>query len=123
MINKIFDKKGLILCVTSNPVIKLENMINGLDYLLKDKSLPRDLRIIENAYDVEMAYDIEETQIIVEKMHLVAQEYNSIRHAVIHNTPISTAYAMVLEQQKNIDSYLLGIFTTENIALKWVNDI
>ncbi len=122
MIEAMVDKDGLILYVKSQTVVKLENMLNGLEYLHNDATLPRDLRILEDATKVEVNFNISDIDILLEKMHEVAQEYNSILHAVIHDSPKNTAFAMIIEQNKVIDNYLLKVFSTEQGALQWLSN-
>jgi hypothetical protein len=120
MIEKKFDDKGFYLFIKSNPIVTLENMLNGLEYLQKDTTLPRDLRIFEDATNVEVTFDISVVDLLQEKMQEIAQKYNSIRHAVIHNSPKNTAFAMLIGQNKIVDKYQVEIFYTEQAAYKWL---
>jgi len=120
MIKKKFDDKGFYLFIKSNPIVTLENMLNGLEYLQKDTTLPRDLRIFEDATNVEVTFDISVVDLLQEKMQEIAQKYNSIRHAVIHNSPKNTAFAMLIGQNKIVDKYQVEIFYTEQAAYKWL---
>jgi len=95
-------------------------MLNGLEYLQKDTTLPRDLRIFEDATNVEVTFDISVVDLLQEKMQEIAQKYNSIRHAVIHNSPKNTAFAMLIGQNKIVDKYQVEIFYTEQAAYKWL---
>jgi hypothetical protein len=122
MIEKKVDKEGVILHVKSNVIVKLENMLNGLEYLKKDKTLPRNLRIFEDATNAEVAFNINDIDILIEKMHEVVQEYNTIRHAVLHDSPKSTAFAMIIERKKIDTNYMLKIFSTTYAAFKWLNN-
>ncbi len=76
-------------------------MLNGLEYLQKDTTLPGDLRIFEDATNVEVAFSIGDIDTLLEKMHEVARGYNSISHAVLHDTPKSTAFALLIKQKKS----------------------
>ena len=67
MIEKKFDDKGFYLFIKSNPIVTLENMLNGLEYLQKDTTLPRDLRIFEDATNVEVTFDISVVDLLQEK--------------------------------------------------------
>jgi hypothetical protein len=120
MIKKKFDDKGFYLFIKSNPIVTLENMLNGLEYLQKDTTLPRDLRIFEDATNVEVTFDISVVDLLQEKMQEISQKYNSIRHAVIHNSPKNTAFAMLIGQNKIVDKYQVEIFYTEQAAYKWL---
>jgi hypothetical protein len=120
MIEKKFDDKGFYLFIKSNPIVTLENMLNGLEYLQKDTTLPRDLRIFEDATNVEVTFDISVVDLLQEKMQEISQKYNSIRHAVIHNSPKNTAFAMLIGQNKIVDKYQVEIFYTEQAAYKWL---
>ncbi len=121
MIEKRVDQEGVILFVKSNPVVQLEDMLNGLDYLQKNSDLPKDLRILEDATNVKVAFVISDIDILIKKMHKVIQKYNTIRHAVIHDSPENTAYAMLIHANKISDDYMLRIFSTRKEALLWLN--
>jgi len=121
MIEKIQDKDGMILHIKSSSIVYLENMLNGLEYLKRDKTLPRNLRIFEDATNAEVAFSISDIDLLIKKMHEVAQEYNMIRHAVLHHSPKSTAYAILIKQRKHENNYLIGIFSTKKGAHLWLN--
>ena len=121
MIDKKVDKEGVILHVKSNVIVKLENMLIGLEYLKKDKTLPRNLRIFEDATNSEVAFNKNDIDILIKKMHEVVQEYNTIRHAVLHDSPKGTAFAMLIERNKIDTNYMLKSFSTTNAASVWLN--
>lgn len=121
MTEKKWDDKGLFLFVKSKALVSLEDMLNGISYLENDKNLPRDLRILEDASQVEVSFNISDLTLIAEKMKEAAQAYNSIKHAVIHDSPKNTAFAYIVENKQDASNYFLSVFSTEKAALEWLN--
>jgi hypothetical protein len=55
-------------------------------------------------------------------MKTVAKEFNSIKHAVIHNSPKNTAFAMLMERKEITCNYQIAVFSIEVGALNWLNN-
>lgn len=121
MIEKRTDDFGEYLYVKSKDVVSFDDMLGGLDFLYHDKTLPRKLRIIEDARNSKVDFAIEAVQILSERMHEVAKKYISIRHAVIHNDPKNVALAMLMEKKKLDENYFLNVFSTSKGAFNWLN--
>jgi len=120
MLKKLFDKSGLLLFVKNNSDVKLEDLLNSSDYLINDKTLPRDLRIIEDARSSKVKFSFTDLNILIEKTHEVSIQYTRIRHAVIHDSPKNTALALLFQRKNTSKNYYLGVFSTEEAALNWL---
>jgi hypothetical protein len=121
MIKKISDSYGLLLEAKTKKTVYLENMLEGLEYLQKDTSLPRVIRLLEDAQNVHVAFQLDDIATLHHKMHEVAKEFELIKHAVIHNTAENTAYAMLIKHYKRTKNYLIEIFSSRDAALQWLN--
>ncbi len=116
------DKKGTILFVKSKEIVSKEDMLQGLDFLLKNTKLPESIRILEDAIESEVTFTIKDVPSFIEKLRIVSQRFLSIKHAVIHKSPKNTALAMLIDSYNLEPIYKLGVFTTQNAALNWLNE-
>jgi len=96
-------------------------MLEAIDYCLNNKELPRNLLILEDARLANPEFSPQDLSRIAEKQKKLFPLYQSVRHAVIHNTPENTALAMVFEQKHISPAYKLKVFSTEEGALIWLN--
>ena len=121
MIEKRTDAIGDYLYVLSKDNVTLDDMLSGLDFLYNDKTLPRNLRIIEDARNSKVDFAYEAVLILSKRMHEVAKKYTSIKHAVIHNDPKNVALALLMEKKKKDENYSLRVFATSKGAYTWLN--
>lgn len=121
MIEKRTDALGDYLYVLSEDNVTLDDMLSGIDFLDHDKTLPIKLRILEDARNSTVDFAFEAIEILSTKMHEAAQNYISIRHAVIHNNPKNVALAILVERKKKDENYFLGVFATSKGAYTWLN--
>ncbi len=120
MITEKLSTNGTILDVKSKANISFIDMLNGIEYLNNDK-LSRELRIIESATDSLVSFTIDDIDILINEMYNIAKKYTFIRHAVIHNSPKNTAFAMLMKNNTMNSNYVLEVFSTRKSALKWLN--
>ncbi len=110
---------GILEFFTQNQAT-LEGMLEVLEFLKTDRDLPRNLRILEDGREAIASFPIHEFASISEKLKEVLVEYNSIKHAVIHKTPVNTVYAMIFGQKHAPPNYRIEVFSTREAALAWL---
>lgn len=120
MIEKQRDKQGILLKVKTNSSVSLEDMLQGLDILQKDDSLPRDLRILEDATGVEVKFTRKDIRTLITGITEVALNYHSIRHAVVQDSPKNTALALLLKHRNTSPNYSIAVFSTLKAAKHWL---
>ena len=103
--------------------VDFKAMLAGIEKIKDDQSLSRDLIILEDARDVKAQLSLEEVDQLLELMSEAANNYNSIKHAVIHNNPESTAIALLFEHRIKNLNYNLKVFYTEKAATQWLGVI
>lgn len=121
MINIVEDKKGIVLFVKSAKKVSYHEMYSGLEFLEKNDKLPRDLRIVEDATGSEAGFTNEEIDRLIDKIHRVAGLYRSIKHAVIHDDPVNTAFAFMVNNKNKSNNYNIKVFSSKEGAIKWVD--
>ncbi len=120
MIKPINDAYGTILYVKQQGEVSLENMRLGISFLRSNKDLPKNLRILEDSSDVKVTFTIKEIDFLVEALNETIQNFISVKHAVILNSPVNTVFAMILESKKLVKNYELGVFSSFSAALTWL---
>lgn len=95
-------------------------MIVGVNYLLSNDCLPQKIRILEDARDSVITFSTTDIDRLTEKMQEVSKKHMSIQHAVIHNSPINTAFALLIADTKNNAKYQLQVFSTIESANSWL---
>jgi hypothetical protein len=120
MITAEFNPADQILYAKSKGEITINEFIDTQrKYLLNDR-LPRKLKIMEVANESIVSFSPGDLALLKSKVEEVATRYISIRHAVIHNKPMNTAYAELFEEELIQLNYTLKVFYTEEAALRWL---
>jgi hypothetical protein len=122
MFERRFDNQGEYIYVKSNEIAKLEDMLNGLDFLQKETSLPRKIRLLEEASDVITSFTTADICLLIEKINETIPFYDQIKHAVVHSLPKNTAYALLLAHQISSGRYQLRVFSELGNAIDWLSE-
>jgi hypothetical protein len=120
MIKPINDASGTIIFVKQHGVVTLENMRLGISFLRDNKDLPKNLRILEDSTDVKVTFSIKEIDFLVEALNETTQNFSTVKHAVILNSPVNTVFAMILASKKLVKNYELSVFSSVSAALAWL---
>jgi phage-related protein len=115
-----FDETDNVLFIKLKGNVSIENILQSADELEQNKTLPRVLRIIEDARDANVKLSVRELHLIEQKIRIVAKNFDSIRHAVIHSTPINTALSFMMSDMIKSSNYNLKVFSTMEGAKDWV---
>jgi hypothetical protein len=114
------DSKGSYLYRKSNPVVTLDYMIETIDYFDKGDKLPQNLRILEDSRDISIKFSIQEIPAILKKASKVAEKYQLVKHAIIYNSPVYTAFGLLAENLISNKSYYIKAFSSITAAREWL---
>jgi len=117
-----FNKEDGILETKSTSPVSLEDMLAGITFLATNPDLPRKLKILEDARGSKVVFSVDQLEVIGSKLLELIPLYDNIRHAVIHDSPINTVYAMLIARKFSHKKHQLEIFATREAAIKWLND-
>ena len=120
MIEYKFNEIEETLYITVSGTFGIEHMFKEIDTFANDNSLPRNLKILEDASNLSVTFTEDEIQLIIERLKSHLFKFNSIRHAVVHLDPVNTAFAMMVSERLSGDKYLLKVFSSEEYALHWL---
>ena len=121
MIEYKFNEIEEILLITVSGNFGINHMLKVIDSFAGDDSLPRKLKILEDARYSSVIFTEEEIQLIIERLKSHLFKFNSIRHAVIHLDPVNTAFAMLVGDRLSGENYILKVFSYEDYALHWLH--
>lgn len=120
MVEKRFDPDKNILYVTSKGNIEVEGMMRGIEFIGQEKSLPRNLKILEDATEAKVAYSHSEIEIIMRSLMKAIDHFESLRHAVVLTDPANTAFAILASLMISKPNYSLQVFSTLKAAEHWL---
>lgn len=112
------DKIGLYLYSENREIYTMEYMLAAIKILDEDKTLPRELRILEVALDSVATFNIHDVKVLYRKMKEVAEGYTYIKHAVVHNSKINTAFGLFVEHLTKNKRFELRVFSSISAAEK-----
>lgn len=121
MLNQGFNSDSGIFYTKTGGLISLEYMYAGIEMIRNAHHFPRNLKILENSSEASISFTVQDLPAIVERLMTLKEVYKSIRHAVIHNDPVKTAFAQLIQSHHKLSNYELQVFTTEKAAIRWLN--
>jgi hypothetical protein len=121
MIEYKFNEIEETLFISVSGTFGIEHMFKAIDSFTEDNSLPRNLKILEDARFSNVTFTEEEIQSVIERLKSHLFKFNSIRHAVIHLDPVNTAFAMLVGDRLSCENYILKVFSNEEYALHWLH--
>ncbi len=120
MISSTFNSKLGILEVKYSGRLNYRELKNFSDSLMKDKKIPRELKILTDVREGE--YDLKGRDLpeIPDASNNMAGAFTFIKAAFIHNRPRETALSLIAEKRNTIPNYFHRVFSTEEAALSWL---
>jgi hypothetical protein len=115
-----FDPNDGILYTYSSNVTTLEHMLQGIDGIISNKELPRELKILEDGRGAQVTFPPKDLSILVDKLELALVHYHSICQAVVHDDPKNTALAVLINNHMKNEKYVLEVFSTVEAARHWL---
>ncbi|NVO01302.1 MAG: STAS/SEC14 domain-containing protein [Bacteroidetes bacterium] len=121
MTEKFFNKEEGILYFKVRGDVTFEKMIENVESLGNDSTLPKKLKILEDSrLTKDSNLKVEELPAIAEKLQEYLGDFHSIRHAVVHESAINTAIAMVFNKLFSYKNYEINVFSTIEGAKTWL---
>jgi len=120
MIEYKFNEIDETLYITVSGTFGINHMFKEIDSFANDNSLPRKLKILEDARNLSVTFTEDEIQLLIERLKSHLFKFDSIRHALVHLDPVNTAFAMLVSERLSGNNYLLKVFSDEEYALHWL---
>lgn len=120
MIIKEFDIEKGLLVVKYIGEITINEILDYIISIANDKTLPRDLKIIEYTYNVKYNLNLKEIPIIINELKKQMHKFKRIKMCIIHTNPRAIAYYMLFMKKTAIKNYTTNLFSSENAAKRWL---
>ena len=120
MITWKFDKEKGILIVKYIGKITINEILDYIISVADDKTIPRDLKIIEYTDNIEYDFDVDDISKITNELQKQIEKFERIKMCIIHIKPIPTAYSMIYIRDTTIKNYTIKQFSSEKAAMKWL---
>jgi len=114
------DSKGEYLFVKSDPVITLKSKMILLDSFKNNESLPRELRIVDDAADSKLNFTISGVRQLIRKSNELSGIYDSIKYAVVLNNSLYVAYVIFAEAITTNSVFIVKAFSSVENARIWL---
>lgn len=121
MITYDFNESEGILYMKVWGIMSLEEMLTRTDHYRKYLKFTRNLRIFEDARQAKAGFDKDGLMLLSKKLRTVVDEFDAIRHAVLHSDPTATAFAMINSNISNSEKYQMMVFSSEKLARDWLD--
>lgn len=115
------DSKGAYIFIKSKSVISLQDKSDLLDKIAQDSSLPRNLRVIDDATGSKLTFNISGVRKLMQKATQAASGYDSIKYAVILNTALYVAYVIFADTISANSKFNIKVFPGFKEAQIWLN--
>lgn len=115
-----FNPADGILYTRTSGITTLEYILEKIERLASNKSLPRKLKLLEDAREATAFFSKNDLDIFHEKLELALGDYVSVQHAIVLNQPKSFALTMIMQRLTNNSKYRLEEFSTIEGAKEWL---
>ena len=112
--------KGIIYNKRAAGILHLDDMLEELSLLNNNKTLPRNLKVLEDARDTIVSFSAKEIPILIKKLENVLEDFGSIRHAVVQKEAKNAAYTILVEEFMKNKMYSIKVFSTVHAATIWI---
>ena len=119
---KFNDKKGIVETIVKGTVT-INDFIEYISALKKDKFLPKRVKILTDASKGKFFKDVnpEDLLRVVEINNKSLEKSELICDAYVISSSMETALAQLYKEYSKADNYYFNIFSTKEAALKWLN--
>ena len=114
------DSKGSYLYIKSDDVITLESKMKDFESFQNNKTLPRNLRVLDFAGNSKLSFNLSGIRQIMKKALEVTEEYDSISYAVVLNKALYVAYLIYADTIFSNSKFSIKVFSTLKAAKIWL---
>jgi hypothetical protein len=123
MIEYKYNNETGIVETSFNGTLEIKDIVEYINKLGKDTSLPANLRIFTDARKTIVNFNLKSLGLILEAINCSEIKHESIREAIIHDDPDVSAYSFIYQKMLACHkNHIFRIFCTEDAALKWLTE-
>lgn len=120
MINLNYNSHKNRLDVIYSGTVTLEEIIDYIETVKNDKSLPRTLKILTTAINIVMDFKTEDLTKIVQAVTESIKNYDLMVDAFIVDKSKETAFSLLFSNISSRDNYRFSVFSTKKSAEAWL---
>lgn len=120
MITSTYNEKLNILEVIYKGKVSIEDLIEFGENFSKNKTLPRNIKMLTDARNAEYTFDLDKIYVMLEKLKEHMKNYEMVIAAFIQSKPNETALSQIVEDENRAPNYIHKIFNTRQSALDWL---
>lgn len=123
MITYTYNKKKGILETTLKDVITIEDIVEYIYSLCKNRKLPKVLKIFSDASEAEFDLDVDTKDLIkiVEANNKHLEKRKMICDAYVVSRSFETAFGHLYIDFSKAENYHFNVFPTKGAAIEWLN--
>ncbi|MDP3443154.1 MAG: hypothetical protein Q8T08_09885 [Ignavibacteria bacterium] len=114
------DSKGNYLYIKSDDIITLESKLKVFESFKNNKTLPRNLRVLDCVGNSTLSFNLSGIRQIMKKALEVTEEYDSISYAVVLNKALYVAYLIYADTIFSNSKFSIKVFSTLKAAKIWL---
>lgn len=120
MISYSISDQPRIIMVTYSGVVNKDEIVEYINKIILDKTLPKNILILSNALKASLDINQSDLPVLANIVRLSLDKFNTVREAFVHNSPLGVAYTMIFGIAVNDSRYKCKVFSTEVAAKKWL---
>jgi hypothetical protein len=116
-----YDEDADILILSTDGVMKVQDIISHYEHITSDDALPRKLSVLIDSRGTQMDLKIADIEFTHEAVKKALNTYSFLKEAIIVDKPYETVIATMFERfYSKMESYLFRVFSTEEAARTWL---
>ena len=123
MIDISYNDEMGVLRTTTGGDLSIDEILGHYQEIGKNKSYPRDLKVIIDCRSTRLAVRLDDVSRIIEAAKNTIPKYMRLREAILITAPYETVVATLFEQNARFKNYNFRLFNSENAALRWLNAV
>lgn len=122
MITRHFNEETEIMHVYYSENIRVEEVLESDKAIFTDKSLPRDLKILEDAREASYELTVTDNQLILNQARSLIINFYSVLSAFVQDKPLETAINIDYQYSNDLPNFKYRVFTEVEAALNWLSN-
>lgn len=115
--NRILD----VLEIKIGGKLSNEEFTDHYKKIVEDDTLPSNLKVLIGCRDTRFKVNTEEIEELIESLKKATDKFETIQEAIVVEMHFKPTFETLFEKYNGFDNYSYKIFTTNQMALKWLS--
>jgi len=116
-----FKPEDQLFIITHNGHLTIEHLIENLQKIHDDPTLPRKLKVLQDSRHAQFLFDISNIHLIVTEFTRTLMAFDHVMWADVHANPKTTAYSFLFANSLPHTGDAYRLFSSDEEALNWLN--